>query len=141
MAASSSATARRRRAGSSTQACLPKRDRRKTSSFAPFLRQTQIFVLEILKVFLRVKSSPFLTCSKTETLQKPPSHGPAHDLLKSPNLHAHSTGSGFRILVQGCARLRASVAKTLFLTDLGRFFIRNEHQSKAQSPDSLSISV
>ena len=38
-----------------------------------------------------------------------------------------------------CARLRVSVAKTLFLNDLARFFIRNEHQSKAQSHDLICI--
>ena len=38
-----------------------------------------------------------------------------------------------------CSRPRRSVAKTLFLNELGRFFIRNEHQSKAQSHDLALI--
>ena len=37
------------------------------------------------------------------------------------------------------ARLRRSVAKTLFLSDLGQFFTRNEDQSKAQSPSLICI--
>jgi len=48
----------------------PKRGHRKTSSFAPCLRHTRVFVLEILEVCLWVKPSRFLTCSKTESPAK-----------------------------------------------------------------------
>ena len=42
-------------------------------------------------------------------------------------------------LARGCAGLRASVAKALFLSDLRRFFIRNEYRSKGQRPDLTPI--
>jgi len=47
-----------------------KRDLCKTSPFAQSLRQTQILVLKILKVFLRAKSSPSLTLNKIEHFAK-----------------------------------------------------------------------
>jgi hypothetical protein len=50
----------------------------KTSPFAQSLRQTQILVLKILKVFLRLKSSPSSTLDKIERFVKV---SPGHALV------------------------------------------------------------
>jgi hypothetical protein len=47
-----------------------RRDLCKTSPFAQSLRQTQISILKILKVFLWLKSSPSLTLNKIECYAK-----------------------------------------------------------------------
>jgi hypothetical protein len=47
-----------------------RRDLCKTSPFAQFLRQTQILILEILNVFLWLKSSPSLNLNKIEHFSK-----------------------------------------------------------------------
>jgi len=43
-------------------------------------------------------------------------------------------------LARGWAGLHASVAKALFLSNLGQFFIRNEYRSKGQRPDLAQVS-